>query len=456
MRALRTLALVAGSTAGLLLPLYGDSQPSSVVSHAEWARMLLRGLELLSDAPGVNDTAAQAFATLSGRDSRTFPAGDYVRARYVELVSEGRFPQLRPAGGIGEAAYAVAVARGGEYRLRLQVAGTAHAEAEMTRAGDNAVFHRFSIPASPAMAWRDAGSVHLDPGAYDATVLLPEGCSLERLEVAPPCVHPIEPRGGWQLSAVATVDDVAVTTLQALDLESELPPSGPPLEYRGSDLRLEDGTAPPSASVGGFHSGLRGAQVFLRVEIPEDGLYTVSVFGVRSGGQRWVTDGCRVSILCPSIDPTPRWYVLLSGRFQKGQHLFAVALGPETFIERIRVEPKKDTPADYVATLERLGLTLGPPGPITREKAEEARRFLVRLRAQLYVELCGDILRPGTLVAELTGTGPLSSGGGAGPGGPFGPGDGGPRDGNGGGPPPPPDIPQLPPPSPTLPVGFGD
>ncbi len=187
--------------------------------------MMLRGLELLTDEPGVNDTAQQVFATLSGRDSRAFPAEDYVRAKQVEMVEAGRARRLRAAGGIGEAVYAVGVARAGDYRLRLRLAGEAPAEAEISKAGEDAVFRRFTVAATPAVAWVDAGVVHLDQGAYDATVLLPEGGSLEYLELAPPCVQPIEPQGGWKPSAVATTEDVAVTVLQALDLESELPPS---------------------------------------------------------------------------------------------------------------------------------------------------------------------------------------------------------------------------------------
>ncbi len=464
MRAVRTLVLVAGAAAAVLLPLYGDPSPAAAVSHPEWARLLLRGLDLLTDTPGVNDTAAQAFATLSGRDSRAFPAEGFVRASHVELVGAGAARRLQPVGGIGEAVYAIGVARPGDYRLRLHLSGPAPAETEMTKAGDNAVFRRLTVPAAPVMGWSDAGVVHLDPGAYDATVLLPEGSALEYVELAPPCVHPIEPPGGWKATAVATTEDVGVTTLQALDLESELPPSGAPLELRGSDLRFDDGSPVATTGAGSFRGGARGARVLLLAQLPEAGLYTVSVFGVRASGQRWITDGCRSCVVCPSSDPTPRWQTILSGRFQKGQHIFTALLGPETIIERIRLEPKKAAPADYVATLERLGLSLGPAGPISRENAEEARRFLSRRRAQLTAELCGDILRPGTLVAELAASGPTSSsagggeagGGAGGGGGETGGGGSGatPSGGGGSGPVPPPVIPPLPPPSPTLPVGF--
>ena len=198
------------------------------------------------------------------------------------------------------------------------------------------------------MGWIDAGLLHLDPGAYDATVLLPEGSALEQVELAPPCLHPIEPRGGWKPQAVTTTEDVAVTVLQALDLESELPPAAPPIELRGSDLKLEDGTRLMESSSGGagaFRGGPRGSRAVLVVEVPETGLYTLSVFGVPGGGQRWMADGCRKCIVCPSADPLPRWRVVLSGQLQKGQHVFSASLGPDTVVERIRLEQKKDTPA---------------------------------------------------------------------------------------------------------------
>jgi len=460
-RGFRAFALLAGLAVVALLPLYGDVRPSAAVSHPEWARMMLRGLALLADSPGVNDTAAQAFATLSGRDSRAWPADRYVRGQRVETVEEGGRPRIRPRGGIGEVVYALAIARGGNYRLRLHVSGPAPAEAEMTKAGSNDVLRSFTVPSAPVMGWVDAGELHLDPGAYDATVLLPEGSALEYVELAPPCLHPIEPRGGWKASSVATTEDVAVTVMQALDLESELPPAAAPLEFRGGDLVLEDGTrasAVDGESEGSFRGGPKGSRVVLLADLPEAGLYTLSVLGVAGGGQRWMADGCRKSVACPTADARPRWRVILAGDFQKGPHVFSASLGSGTVIESIRLEQRKDDPADYVATLGRLGLELGTAGPISREKAEEARRFLDRRRAQQELELCGDILQPGTLVADLATGGPGASGGGGGEGGVGGEGGGGGGGagggGGGGGGVPPPVIPPLPPPSPILPDRF--
>jgi hypothetical protein len=460
-RAFRAIALLVGVAVVGLLPLYGDVRPSSAVSQAEWARMVLRGMGLLSDAPGVNDTAAEAFSTLSGRDSRAFAADRYVRGRHVQAFEEKGTPAIRASGGIGEAVYALGIARQGDYRLRFDLAAPAPAEAEVTKAGTDDVLRSFKVPAGRAMGWIDAGSLHLDPGAYDATVLLPEGGVLEYVEVAPPCVHPIEPKGGWKATAVATTEDVAVTVLQALDLESELPPAGSPVERHGSDLKLEDGSPATSGGEAAFRAGPKGSRVTLEVDIPETGLYTLSIFGVPGGGQRWLADGCRSALVCPSPDAIPRWRVVLSGVFEQGPHLFSAILAPGTVVERLRLEPKKYAPADYVGTVDRLGLALGPAGPVTRERAEEARRFLERRRVQQQMELCGDILRPGTLVADLATSGPTSSGGGGGGGEGGGGGGGGEQGGGGGGGTggggggvPPPVIPPLPPPSPVLPDAF--
>jgi uncharacterized membrane protein YgcG len=446
----KALGLFAAVALAALLPLYGDPTPDASVSHPEWARLVLRGLSILSDEPGVNETAAQAFATLSGRDSRSFRADRYVRGTRVEPQPDD---SIRAVGGIGEAVYAVGVARPGDYRLRLQLAGGAPAEAEIKRAGDEALLRSFPVPAAEQKSWVDAGVVHLDPGAYNAAVLLPEGATLDFIELAPPCLSAIEPRGGWKAGGVSTTEDVAVTVLQALDLESELPPSGSAVELSGGALRTETGEA--DAEAVRFSGGPRGTRAVLEVILPEDGLYTLSVFGEHRGGMRWLADGCRKSLLCPAPAGAPGWRVVLSGRFQRGPHVFDTVIGPDSVVDRIRIEPKKDSPADYVATAARLGLELGPEGPVTRERADEARRFIERLRLEHEQELCGDILEPGTLVAELSTGGPGTGGGAGGGGEGGGTGGGGGSGGGGGNVVPPPVIPPLPPASPTLPVTFG-
>jgi hypothetical protein len=446
-RWIRTLVLVGGVAAAGLLPLYGDPRLSPV-SHPEWARMVVRSLDLLES--GLTDQASQVFATLSGKDSRAYRADRYVKGEGIEVFGEGTAKGIRAIAPVAEVTYPLAIARGGDYRLRLRLAGTSEAEAEVTEAGKEKPLRVFRVAPTGTPAWIEAGMTHLDPGAYTAAVLLPSGSVLEWLELAPPCVNPIEPRGGWQPAAVTSTQDVAVTVLQAIDQESELPPASSPLEWQGTDLQLEDGRTQVVAATGekgALRSGPKGAHAVLVATLPEPGLYTLSVFGDFPGGQSWLLDGCRKSVLCPSPDAATRWRVVLSGVFAAGPHSFSVTLGPDTVIHRLRLERKKDGVEDYAATLRRLGLDLGPAGPVTREKADEARRFIERRRSLAALEACGDIVRPSTLVAATPPGAPTAQGPGPAP---------GPGPGPGPGPDPisPPVIPPQEPASPVLPVGF--
>src|SRR5512145_2216659 len=248
-KVLRTAALIGVVAAAALLPLYGDAR-AGVVTHPEWARMILRGLDLLDPDVPVSDFASQVFGTLSGRESWAFAPDRYVQSTGVETQRAGASRLVRPTGTVGEVQYAVAVARAGEWRLRLRGSGdpAVPMEAELGPFGENPE-KTFEVKLDPKSAWVDAGRVHLDPGAYAASVLLPSGSALERVELTPPCVAPIEPREGWQTRAAATRDDVAVTTLQAVESEFELPPAATPIDAGANRIRIESGPEASSAAL---------------------------------------------------------------------------------------------------------------------------------------------------------------------------------------------------------------
>jgi hypothetical protein len=420
-RSWKTLGAVVVVAAGALLPLYGDPR-TSPMTHSEWARMVLRALDLLESGSGLDDQASQVFATLSGKGSRAFRADRYTKGTGVEtFMGQDGERHVRATAEVGQLSYPLAVARGGDYRMRLRLGGPAETEADVTPFGKETPVESFRILPASMPAWVDAGSTHLDPGAYNATVLMPRGSVLEFVEFAPPCLAPIEPRGGWRASAVASTEDVALTVLQAIDLESELPPAAVPLEWRGSDMRVEEPSVLTAAMVadgqgleaGTLRASTRGMTAVLVANLPEAGFYTISVFGVTPGGASWVGDGCRKSVLCPVQDEIPRWRAILSGDFAAGPHSFTVRLGPGSTVGRLRLERKKDAAEHYVATVRRLGLELGPEGPITRARAIDARRFIQDRHSLAALQVCGDVILPGTLIA------------GAAPGGPGGPGLGG-------------------------------
>jgi hypothetical protein len=424
--------------------------------------MVLRGLDLLGSTPQAAQ-ASQVFAILSWKNSLAYRADRYVSAEGVRVVGEGEKRRLEPSGEVGEAAYAIAVARGGDYRVRLLLSAdpALPVETEIRVPGRDAPEKVWSVSGNAAPAWADAGTVHLDPGSYSASVLLPRGASLEYLELAPPCLNPIEPIGGWKAAAVATTADVAVTVLKALDLEHELPPSDTAIELSASDIHAEGARAleasyGPVPGLEGLwvKAGPNGLDATAYLELPEGGLYAVSVFGSTPGGLRFTADACRKSVLCPEIEAGrgPRWRQVFAGEFAAGRHFLTINLGRSSAVQRIRVERKKTADAEYVATVRRLGLDLGPEGPVTRDKAAEAMRFLQARRGLDPLNLCMDLIEGDrTLVAGVGGAGqPVVP---PGPGGPGGPGPGPGTNPPPGGPPPlsPPVLPPVDPASPVVP-----
>jgi hypothetical protein len=404
---LKALGLAAVVTVvAVMVPLYGDPRSSSV-EHGEWARMLLRALDMERAAmPETPD--ARVFATLSWKNSLAFHADDYLRGEGVDVVGAGAARKVVAVAKPGEVAYLLAVVRGGDYRLRARMAGNpaAPASAEITALGGTGATATFTLVASSLTGWVEAGPAHLDPGAYTASIQLPEGSSLDAVEVAPPCTEAIEPLGGWRARAVTQADDLAVTVVKAIDEESELPAATSPIEVSASSMKTTGGAAASLALLGAsgrdglwLRAGPRGLQATVFIELPEAGLYSISVLGESGAGQSWKADACRKSVWCapatvpPSPAPGPAWHALMTAPFGAGRHFFNVTLSPGASVQRLRAERKKDSAADYVATLRRLGFDVGPAGPVTRARAVDAMHFVERRRMEA-TGACGDILVP--------------------------------------------------------------
>jgi hypothetical protein len=416
---LKTLVLAAAVGAAALVPLFGDPR-TTPVTHALWARMLLRGMDM-TDAVRVSTLASQVFATLAWRDSLSYPADRYLREQGAVLREEGGHPVLVASAGPAEVSYAVAVTQPGDYQLRARLAGRpgTPATAEVVPMGGGKAIRSFTLLPSAESGWVFAGSTHLDPGAYAAQFLLPPGCVLSRVEIAPPCVNPIEPMGGWKKNAVTTTVDLAVTALKAIDVEYELPPAALPIELDGDQFQVE---APARAvearakaagldamTLRASRSGLRAIVSF---DLAESGLYSVTAFLSPGAGQRWLVDGCRKAVVCPG--PSTGWRPILSQTFMAGRHTLVLTLGDGATVERVRIERKKSEPADYVATLKRLGFDPGPDGPVARGRALDAVGFVREQRRSLAASLCGDEVpfeeTPTTLPTRVAGTTPPTQG----------------------------------------------
>ena len=117
----RLLAAIAAVAALGLLPLYGDPRPSPI-THPEWAHMVLRALDLDEGLPKA-EPASRVFATLSWKNSLSYRADRYMKGEGVVVRGEGESLRVEANAEVGEVIYPIAVARGGDYRVRMLLSG---------------------------------------------------------------------------------------------------------------------------------------------------------------------------------------------------------------------------------------------------------------------------------------------------------------------------------------------
>lgn len=87
----------------------------------------------------------------------------------------------------------------------------------------------------------DLGEVPLAAGPQEVVVTLPPGGALDYLELAAPNLPAIAPDGGWQPDAALTWEVLAVTAVQALKLESDLPLTDQAVAIEAEELAATGG-----------------------------------------------------------------------------------------------------------------------------------------------------------------------------------------------------------------------
>ena len=441
--------VAAALSLAVLVPLYGDPRRSPV-THTEWARMMMRSLGFEEMIERI-DNAEEIFTVLAWKNERTIPAPKYKRAMGVASMGD----EVQAGSEVGEVAYDLPIVRDGDYNVRLRVRGNPDQPftVEIRRDGNVDSEQTSKLTGSGnELATVDLGWLRLRPGAHTISVALPPGTALESIHISPPCIAPIEPEGGWRAPALTTEQDLARTMLQALMLENELPPADEPISLRADAFEVlapeslaKDGSGPREELAG----STEGLHAVVYADIETQGLYAVSVWTVEGDGQTWLADSCHRADICPSGDPTPRWRTILTTDLNVGRHSFAVLLTNGATVSQLRLQRLKTTSLDYAATLKRLGFDVGPAGPITRAKANEAREWLdVKWKEKLAAtQLC--VIR--TPIGRITGSGRLAGGIALQPV-PLTPDPPQPPGGGGGRPPLPPLPPLLPPQPPATPV----
>jgi len=180
-------------------------------------------------------------------------------------------------------------------------------------------------------------------------------------------------------------------------MEHELPRADVPIEIRAADFQVESppeeveawGVGEETGEARSLRAGRRGLRAITALDIPAPGLYSVFGFVAPGAGQRWLVDGCRKAIVCPS-EGRVGWRPILTQSFSAGRHTLLVSLGDTATLDLVRIERKKNTPDDYVATMRRLGFDPGPEGPVSRDTAISAMSFIRDKKQEAWTIMCGD------------------------------------------------------------------
>ncbi len=328
------------------------------------------------------ESAEDIFRILAWKDQRNLPASKYKRATGVSL----RDGFVDAGDETGEVAYDLPIVRSGDYNVRLRVRGAPDRpfQVEIRKDGqiDAVATHQPTGSGGPDYASVDLGWIRMEPGNHTISVVLPPGASLESVQISPPCVNLIEPENGWRAPALTTNEDLSRTLLQALEMESELPPADEPIEIRaGKFERLAPESAVNTGQEESAEFELRatpeGLHAIVYADLTTAGLYAVSVWTAEGDGQAWLVDSCRRVDICPTGDLVTKWRTILTAQFNVGRHSFAVLLANNAVVGRLRLQRLKNSPEDYLATLTRVGFDAGGKGPITRAKAREAMEWLI-------------------------------------------------------------------------------
>lgn len=342
------------------------------VTQAQWAHLLVQamGLGPAIDPTGKDDATVIAFLT-----GGPVPA-TRVRAVASEPIPSGaqRWPAGAPEARAGIRAgaqaltlrYAVRVTEPGIYALRFAGAG----EAQRWRIDDGEP--RLAQPAGrlDAAGGDDRegnllGYFLLAAGAHEVRVTLPPGGVLWRFELLRQPFPHIRPPGGWRPGAPLTFGDKAVTMIQAMQLEHELPDVARwRLQREGERydadpvpvLQTNEGTREkPSAGLL-VRGGADGSQVRYRLDVPRPGTYTLLARVTGSAGGRLRLNDA-VERAWPPTRPADRlvWDDLATLPLAAGSQDLEVNLAAGAGLDVLRLVYRDPSPEAALLLLQDLG-----------------------------------------------------------------------------------------------------
>lgn len=358
-------SLIVAALAAVLLVL--TTGPAQALTQRDWMIALVDGLGRsfgLPDSPQPDDY----INILQGKRNLRFEA-ETVRSEDDE-VSTLAFLNYGPFSGSGwllgtsrptEVHLRFVLPLDGRYRLGIAARLPGHTLKIGTQSfpadGDQQKFSKVEV-----------GEFALTAGPQEIIVILPPGGALDYLELTAPNLPPIAPDGGWQPDTTLTWDALAVTTVQALHLEKELPLTDRSLAVEAETLTETGGAQVVEDAHLGRPSGgrwlrtsVQAAKVDVPLNIAQGGVHDIDLTVMGAGIDLLINGHQSLPVEGkPYLDTVSTPPIFLP----KGANRLEVTLPPGGGLDRIAVKARQ---SDLTTLAAVLGLTMAGDAPTSAD-----------------------------------------------------------------------------------------
>lgn len=196
------------------------------------------------------------------------------------------------------------------------------------------------------------GHVTLTAGRQEVVIELPPDGGIDYLELTATDLPPIRPPGGWQLDQPLTLDLLAVTTVQLLELEPLLPIGSERHTIEAeSTSRLDELEVTATGHLGEPSGGKwvraagLAAQLQLTLDLEQDGVFSLTLRGAaREPVILAINQRALGRFQFPSyLGEVEAGVVSLPA----GHNLLSITLPPRAGLDAIYLTPRKDSGSDY-------------------------------------------------------------------------------------------------------------
>lgn len=371
---MRRAVLTAVMLCGVLLQI-APAAPPPPLSQRDWMVHLVEGLGLSFGLPE-NPTDADYLRILSGQRHLRVEAEESHRP--TDMVSINSFRSFGPFSGTGwlngiaqptRAHLRFLLPRSGRYRIGTAVRSSGHllefGSTSLRVDAPGGDFHTVAL-----------GEIELLAGWQEVTVHLPPNASIDYLELTAPPLPPLAPRDGWNPSAPLTLDDLAVTSAQLLELEPLLPTTQERVTIEAEDfapadspLQTDVGHLGPPSGGRWLRAGIAPQQVEIAFTPPQAGVYDLILRGAAAAPLKGTFEThhpLQIDLLGYLSDTS-----ILTRGLPPTRHTLTVELSGRAGVDALFLLPRRSARSDY---LRLLGLPEREP-----PQAEDLNRLLALL-----------------------------------------------------------------------------